>query len=93
MVLRTAPHALAPVVVMVFFKHSEISPLNNKIRTDFDFMSSYFSDRPASATQNLESTNNPETISNFPQQSIHLPSPAKKKENLILHRRRLDLPM
>lgn len=44
---------------MAVFKHSGIFALNPEIFTEFDFISSYFSDRPGPAAPNLENTNNP----------------------------------
>lgn len=66
---RAAPLALTPVNIMAGFKVSGIFPLNPEIFTDSDFMPSYFTDRPAPAVPNLETTNNPEQTSNFPEQS------------------------
>lgn len=66
---RAAPLALTPVNIMAGFKVSGIFPLNPEIFTDSDFMPSYFTDRPAPAVPNLESTNNPEQTSNLPEQS------------------------
>lgn len=78
-VIKSFPLVLIPANIMAVFKHSWIFTLNPEIFTDSYFMLFYFFGRPIPASPNLGSTNNPQTISNFPEQSSIPPALPQKK--------------